>query len=167
MTEQPSPRKAVRPLLRDPLFWLPVVVSGIAICLFSQAWFELGGGRPISGTPPPPPALTPAPSDPGALALLKQIETAMNQLTTLKAVEVLRDGSGNSLTTTLEYAAPDQVRLTTDTNAESIGIFNQQWARARNETLWSTWTRVEPFRFPNFSAQRSGHPNRDLCLIGR
>lgn len=74
----------------------------------------------------------------------------MNRLSTLRAVEVLRDDSGHTLTTTLDYAAPNLVRLQTDTGAVSIGIGYRQWGRAATEPLFSTWTRPEPFVFPDF-----------------
>ncbi len=128
----------------DPVFLIPVIVILGAGALFAFWWRDFAVSPPLTPTP------TVAPSDPAAVARLEQMEAAMNQLTTLRAVEVLRDDSGNALTTALDYAAPDRVRLQTDTGAISIGIGPQQWARAANEPLFTSWTRPEPFLFPDY-----------------
>jgi hypothetical protein len=136
------------PLWRDPLIWLPVVTAAAAAVMFGMAWREVGQ-VPLPA-PTPSVSVTVSASSPAAVSLLEQMEAAMNQLKTLKAVEVMTDDSGHTLTTTMEYAAPDQIRLVTDTGAQYIGIGRQQWARSQGKILWSTWERLEPIRFPDF-----------------
>lgn len=133
------------PFWRDPLLWLPLVITLTAVGLFL-----FGTSQPIAIPATPSPTLTPEPSNPAALALLKQMEAAMNRLATMKAIEVMKDDQGRAQTTMIEYAAPDKVALTSKTGGESIGIGNRQWAHNADEALWSTWKRVEPFRFPKF-----------------
>lgn len=130
----------------DPIFLIPVIVILGAGALLVFWWRDFAVNPPLTTSVTP----TTPPSDPAALARLKQMEAAMNQLTTLQTMEVQRDDSGNTLTTILHYAAPDRVTLVTDTGAHSIGIGPQQWARAANEPLFTTWTRPEPFVFPDF-----------------
>jgi hypothetical protein len=139
----PGLRKEV-PVWRDPIMLVPLVAIVIAGAVLMNAWSV------FSGPAPEPPTPTPQPSDPAAVGLLQQMEAAMNQLNTLKSVEVLEDDSGNTLTSTLLYAAPDRLILSTDTGSTSIGIGRQQWARSPGETLWTTWTRREAFVFPDF-----------------
>lgn len=74
----------------------------------------------------------------------------MNQLKTLKAIQLLRDDSGHTLTTTMTYAAPDTVYLQTSTQEESLVIGSQQWIKESGQSLWEPIPRTLPFVFPEF-----------------
>jgi hypothetical protein len=130
---------------RDPVLLLPLMGVLVAVAVLVVSWRDFA--NPVVSTLP---TATPEPSDPVAVMLLEQMETVMNQLDTLKVIEVLKDDRGNTLITTTEYLAPDRVKLTTNTGSQSIGIGNQQWARTADEALWTTWTRGGPFVFPDF-----------------
>ncbi len=159
MEDEPSTSTATKslpPLWRDPVILLVAVAVIGAGTFLAVTLGDSYRRESVAATPSvaPPPALTPEPSDPEAVALLQQIEAAMNQLSTLQTVEVIRDDSDGMSTTTIQYAAPDKVMLTAASGAQSIGIGPRQWAHEAGETLWSTWERVEPFRFPNFDDSR-------------
>jgi outer membrane lipoprotein-sorting protein len=85
------------------------------------------------------------------------METAMNQLQTLKAIQVLRDDSGHELTTTFWYAAPNTVYMQTSTQAQSIVIGTKQWVKDSDQSLWTFVQRSPAFAFPDF-ADYGGRP---------
>src|SRR5437879_4036638 len=74
-------------------------------------------------TPEPTPTIVPtlAPSI-NALERLAQSDAAMNRLMSLVEVEVLGDGAGSVLTTTLEYLAPNKLHFKLSTGEESVAI---------------------------------------------
>jgi hypothetical protein len=145
-----NPSQSSPPFWRDPLMLLPVITLLVAAALFGVSWREFGQTRPAAEAPTPTATPTPEPSDPQALALLEQMEAAMNRLRTLKTIEVLRDDSGHTVTSTLLYAAPDKVYVHLSTGAESISLGPRQWAHEANQSLWRVYEGVEPFTFPDY-----------------
>lgn len=152
----PEPRHS---LWRDPVLLIPLVAIAGALWLLASTWAQFTAPSTTHSATASP---TPIPSDPAAVALLTHMEAAMNRLSSLKAVQVLKDDSGHSLTTHLLYAAPNKVYLKTSTGDESIVIGSRQWERGSADTVWTPIQRVKPFIFPDF--QDYGAPVLEVKL---
>lgn len=125
----------------DPIFLLP-----IAVVLLAAGYLALSNRSVL----PDQPAPTYPPGDPAALSLLKNMEAAMNTLTSLRAVQLLTDDAGHKLTTTMLYAAPDRVELITSTGEHSIVVSARQWTQDQGQTYWVQTKRSQPYSFPDF-----------------
>jgi len=86
--------------------------------------------------------------DPRALQVLKQSDAQMNTLKSLKAVQELNDGKNGSVTTRYEYQAPDRLHFQVVGGTESIAIGGTQFDR--DDGVWVSRPRVDPFVFPSF-----------------
>ncbi len=90
-------------------------------------------------------------NDPAALDLLRQSDTAMNSLKTLRSVQELNDGQNGSVTTTYQYQAPDRVHLEIASRGESVAVGGNQYYRDNGQQMWKKSPRVDPFVFPAFN----------------
>lgn len=171
MSSTPNPG---RPAWRDPIFLIPVVVIGGVIAILAITWKQFT----TTPLPSPTPTTTPQPSDPAALDYLKNMEAAMNQLSSLKAEQTLKDDSGHTVETTMLYTEPGSLYLTTSSGEQSVVIGDQQWARGPKDPQWQTVQRVTPFVFPDFhdyspqalevqfspASTVNGHPTRAVTF---
>lgn len=135
------------PWWRDPIFLIPIVVIGLAVGALALTWRQFTAAPAL---PTPTQTPTPRPTDPQALMYLKDMEAAMNRLSTLKAVQTLSDDSGHTVITTMSYTMPGSLFLETSTGEQSVVIGGQQWAKGPKDKLWQPIQRVEAFVFPNF-----------------
>ncbi len=83
-------------------------------------------------------------------ALLARSDAAMNQLRSLVEFQRLSDDSGNSVTATFEFLAPDKLRYKVSTGMQSAAINDTQYYWEPGKAMEKV-QRVEPLRWPNFN----------------
>ncbi|MEP7198662.1 MAG: hypothetical protein ABI874_02485, partial [Chloroflexota bacterium] len=104
-------------------------------------------------SPLPPAAatrpLSPARDDLYPQALLAQSDSAMNRLRSVTMVQHLFGSSGQGVTATFEYLAPDKLHYKVTNGLESVAIGGAQYY-LETGSGWEKVERATPLRWPNF-----------------
>ena len=87
------------------------------------------------------------PTDQRALDVFKGAIKRITELKSMRTVEALSDGVGNSVVTNYTFVAPDKLQYTTAAGDESISIGSVQYDRHTGSD-WTRQTRDQPASFP-------------------
>lgn len=90
-------------------------------------------------------------NDPQALSILRDMDAAMNRLTTLREHQFLRDDAGNAVNTNFEYQAPDRFRYWVTGGGSEITVGSVQYYRKLGERTWRITNFPQAYVFPNYS----------------
>jgi len=95
------------------------------------------------GNPPTPP------TDPQALASLRNADDSMNRLSSMRQRQDLTDGRGNSVTTLSEFAAPEAMRFEVIGGMQGVFIGEKRFFNEGG--VWRPELMDIRFRFPNYT----------------
>ncbi|MBI2845601.1 MAG: copper resistance protein CopC/CopD [Chloroflexi bacterium] len=90
-------------------------------------------------------------SDPQALAILQEVDGAMNRLATLREHQVLSDDAGNAVHTFFEYQSPDRFRYRVLGGGRGVTVGKVQYYRALGKTSWRVTDFPKAYVFPNYN----------------
>lgn len=94
-----------------------------------------------------------ATTDPGAVALLQQMDRAMNLLRSLRVRQQFTDGRGDFTLAELEFSAPDRYRQRVVGGRETVAVGNTIYRQRAGG--WNVETQAHAFTWPDFRYARA------------